>query len=129
MRILCKCFSKFTSGERFINYSSLPSKRNYISPNRPLAKCVGGLFIRSPRRTKSLSNYTKGALLYGVPPVCALCETEQPRHLNVWAVFRRYASEQGAAPLTPLCGYPCTLGEQTQFSKPHLFSMSYIHIS
>ena len=36
---------------------------------------------------------------------------------------------QGAAPLAPLCGYPCTLVEQTQFFKLHLFHKSYIPIS
>ena len=60
----------------------------------------------SGERSYTLSNYTKGALLYGVIPVCALCETEQLRHPNVWDVFRRCASEQGAAPLAPVGNTP-----------------------
>ena len=54
------------------------------------------LFIPS---LESLSNYTKGALLYGVFPVCALCETEQPGHLNVRAVLRHCVPNKGLHPL------------------------------
>ena len=45
----------------------------------------------------SLSNYTKGALLYGVFPVCALCETERPRAPECPGCFASLRSEQGAA--------------------------------
>ena len=54
------------------------------------------LFIPS---LESLSNYTKGALLYGVIPVCALCETEQPGYLNVRAVLRHFVPNKGLHPL------------------------------
>ena len=47
-------------------------------------------------RSCSLSNYTKGALLYGVTPVCALCETA-PGHLNVWG--RHCVPNKGLHPL------------------------------
>ena len=43
--------------------------------------------------------FTKGALLYGVIPVCALCETEQPGHLNVRAVLRHCVPSKGLHPL------------------------------
>ena len=62
------------------------------------------LFIPS---LESLSNYTKGALLYGVFPVCALCETERPGHLNVRGVLRHCVPNRGLRSLAPLCGYPC----------------------
>ena len=42
---------------------------------------------------------TKGALLYGVFPVCALCETEHPGHLNVRAVLRHFVPNKGLHPL------------------------------
>ena len=48
---------------------------------------------------------TKGALLYGVIPVCALGETERLGPLNVWGAPLR--SAEGTASLAPLCGYPC----------------------
>ena len=34
--------------------------------------------------------------------------------------FASLCSEQGAAPLAPLCGYPCRLGQQKRFCKPFL---------
>ena len=42
---------------------------------------------------------TKGALLYGVFPVCALCEVEQPGHSGVWAVLRHCVPYKGLHPL------------------------------
>ena len=69
-------------------------------------------------RPCSLSNYTKGALLYGVIPVCALCETEHPGHLNVRGVLRHCVPNKGLRSLAPLCGYPCRLGQQKRFCKP-----------
>ena len=53
----------------------------------------------SGERSYSLSYYTKGALLYGSSPVCALCETEQPGHLNVRAVMRYFVPNKGLHPL------------------------------
>ena len=50
-------------------------------------------------RPCSLSNYTKGALLYGVTPVCALGETEHPGHLNVRGVLRHCVPNKGLHPL------------------------------
>ena len=50
-------------------------------------------------RPCSLSNYTKGALLYGVPPVCALCEAEHPGHLNVRGALRHCVPNKGLHPL------------------------------
>ena len=43
--------------------------------------------------------FTKGALLYGVTPVCALCEAEYPGHLNVRAVLRHCVPNKGLHPL------------------------------
>ena len=43
--------------------------------------------------------FTKGALLYGVTPVCALCEAEYPGHLNVRAVLRHFVPNKGLHPL------------------------------
>ena len=54
------------------------------------------LFIPS---LESLSNYTKGALLYGVIPVCALYEIEHHGQLNVRAVLRHYVPNTGLHPL------------------------------
>ena len=54
------------------------------------------------RVRKSVLNplvFTKGALLYGSSPVCALCETEQPGHLNVRAVMRYFVPNKGLHPL------------------------------
>ena len=42
---------------------------------------------------------TKGALLYGVTPVCALGETEHPGHLNVRGVLRHCVPYKGLHPL------------------------------
>ena len=42
---------------------------------------------------------TKGALLYGVTSVCALCEAKQPGHLNVWGVLRHFVPNKGLHPL------------------------------
>ena len=42
---------------------------------------------------------TKGALLYGVIPVCALYETEHHGQLNVRAVLRHYVPNTGLHPL------------------------------
>ena len=42
---------------------------------------------------------TKGALLYGVIPVCALCETERPGHLNVRGVLCHCVPNKGLHPL------------------------------
>ena len=58
-----------------------------------------GFKILSKERLCSLSNYTKGALLYGVIPVCALYETEHPGQLNVRAVLRHYVPNTGLHPL------------------------------
>ena len=58
-----------------------------------------GFKILLKERSCSLSNYTKGALLYGVIPVCALCETEHPGHLNVRAVLRHFVPNKGLHPL------------------------------
>ena len=41
---------------------------------------------------------TKGALLYGVTSVCALCEAKQPGHLNVRAVLRHCVPNKGITP-------------------------------
>lgn len=62
------------------------------------------LFIPS---LESLSNYTKGALLYGVFPVCVLRETEQSGHLNVRTVLRHYVPNKGLRSLVLLCSYSC----------------------
>lgn len=51
--------------------------------------------------------FSKGALLYGVIPVCALCEAERPGHLNVRVVLRHCVPNKGLRSLAPLCGYPC----------------------
>lgn len=61
------------------------------------------LFIPS---LESLSNYTKGALLYGVFPVCVLRKTEQSGHLNVRTVLRHYVPNKG---LRPLCCFAAIL--------------------
>ena len=58
-----------------------------------------GFKILSKERLCSLSNYTKGALLYGVIPVCALYETEHHGQLNVRAVLRHYVPNTGLHPL------------------------------
>ena len=39
------------------------------------------------------------ALLYGVVPVCVLCEAERPGHLNVRGVLCRCATSKGLHPL------------------------------
>ena len=57
-----------------------------------------GFKILSKERLCSLSNYTKGALLYGVTSVCALCEAKQPGHLNVRAVLRHCVPNKGITP-------------------------------
>ena len=62
--------------------------------------------------------FTKGALLYGVTPVCALCEAEYPGHLNVRAVLRHCVPYKGLHPLRRESGYPCRLGQQKRFCKP-----------
>ena len=54
------------------------------------------------RVRKSVLNplvFTEGALLYGSSPVCALCETEQPGHLNVRGVLRHCVPNKGLHPL------------------------------
>ena len=45
------------------------------------------------------SAHTKGALLYGVIPVCALYEIEHHGQLNVRAVLRHYVPNTGLHPL------------------------------
>ena len=57
----------------------------------------------SKARPCSLSNYTKGALLYGVFPVCASSGANTPDTLNVRGRFASLRSEQGA-------GLACRLG-------------------
>ena len=47
----------------------------------------------------SLSNRRKGALLYGIIPVCVLCESEHPGHLNVRGVLRHFVPNKGLYPL------------------------------
>ena len=47
----------------------------------------------------------KGALLYGSSPVCALCETEHPGHLNVRGVLRHCVPNKGLHPLRRESGY------------------------
>ncbi len=72
------------------------------------------------RVRKSVLNplvFTKGALLYGATPVCALRETA-PGHLNVRAVLRHCVPNKGLRSLAPLCGYPCRLGQRKRFCKP-----------
>ncbi len=59
----------------------------------------------------------QGAHLYGSSLVCALCETEHPGHLNS-GIFASLCSKQGAAPLAPLCGYPCMRKGATTFVTP-----------
>ena len=44
----------------------------------------------------------------GASPVCALCEADSP-DFNRPGCFASLRSVQGAAPLAPLCGYPCVL--------------------
>ena len=63
------------------------------------AKTQNGFKILSKERLCSLSNYTKGALLYGVIPVCALGETEHPGRLNIRAVLRHCVPYKGLHPL------------------------------
>ena len=46
--------------------------------------------------------FTKGALLYGVTSVCALCEAKQPGHLNVWGVLRHFVPNKGYTPFAAL---------------------------
>ena len=41
--------------------------------------------------------------------VCALCETQQPGHLNVRAVLRHSVPYKGLPPLRRLCVYPSAL--------------------
>ena len=50
-------------------------------------------------KSKRESSQSKGALLYGVIPVCALCEAEQPGHLNIRAVLRHCVPKKGLHPL------------------------------
>ena len=52
----------------------------------------------------------------GIPRTCAL--RGGPRTPECPGHFALLRSEQGAAPLAPLCGYPCTLGQQKRFCKP-----------
>ena len=39
-------------------------------------------------------------------PVCALCETEHLRHLNVRGALRHYVPNMGLYPLRRKSGYP-----------------------
>ena len=81
------------------------------------------------RNTENKNPWQQGRTsIRGNPRMCALRDrtAQTPECLGC---FPSLCSEQGAAPLAPLCGYPCTLGEQTQFCKPHLFPKSYIPIS
>ena len=58
----------------------------------------------------------------GIPRMCAL--RDRPRTSECLGASLR--SEQGAAPLAPLCGYPCRLGQQKRFCKPfQLTKFSY----
>ena len=54
-----------------------------------------GFKILLKERSCSLSNYTKGALLYRGIPICVLCETERPGHQNVRGVLRHYVPSKG----------------------------------
>ena len=84
------------------------------------------------RVRKSVLNplvFTKGALLYGVIPVCALCETERPGHLNVRGVLCHCVPNKGLHPLAPLCGYPCRLGQQKRFCRPFPLTKFLYHES
>ncbi len=44
----------------------------------------------------------------GASPVCALCEANSP-DTRMSGLFCVTSFRQGAAPLAPLCGYPCGL--------------------
>ena len=73
--------------------------------------------------------FTKGALLYGVTSVCALCEAKQPGHLNVWGVLRHFVPNKGLHPLRRESGYPCRLGQQKRFCKPFPLTKFLYHES
>ena len=73
--------------------------------------------------TSSLSNRYKGALLYGLSPVCALGETEHPGHLNVRGVLRHCVSSKGLHPLRRESGYSLNVKGVT--SKSHAFYLFY----
>lgn len=79
------------------------------------------------RATSICQMNNKDALLYGVNPICALGETEHHGHLNVRAVSS-LRSEQGDAPLAPLCGYTlkikCVTKKVTHFAY---LTVSYKH--
>lgn len=56
----------------------------------------------------------------GANPVCALCEANSP-DFNRPGCFASLRSEQGAAPLAPLCDYPCALPVNGQFCKDRCY--------
>ena len=78
---------------------SLLKQMTELSPLAiPDQAAIGGNMGKSLR--------TKGALLYGYSPYVRPAErtSQTPECLGRFASLR---SEQGAAPLAPLCGYPC----------------------
>ena len=72
--------------------------------------------------TFCLSNRYKGALLYGVSPICALCEAEQPGHMNVRGALRHYIPNKGLYPLRRESSYP--LKTKCVTTKSHAFCIS-----
>ena len=85
--------------------------------------CLCFLFYLERHINSSLSNRYKGALLYGLSPVCALGETEHPGHLNVRGVLRHCVSSKGLHPLRRESGYSLNVKGVT--SKSHAFYLFY----
>ena len=61
--------------------------------------------------------FTKGALLYGVTSVCALCEAKQPGHLNVWGVLRHFVPNKGLHPLRRYAAILADLVSRNSFAN------------
>ena len=65
-----------------------------------------GFKILLKERSCSLSNYTMGALLYGVSPYVRSARPNAPDTQNVRGVLRHCVPNKGLRSLAPLCGYP-----------------------
>ena len=56
-----------------------------------------------------------------VIPVCTLCETEHPGHLNVRGVLRHCVPNKGLHPLRRESGYPLKAKDVTTFVTPFAY--------
>lgn len=115
--------------------SGFPAKPQYIEQHTKNSPVFG---VKTKYRAVEIYSYAKdltafclsnrytGALLYGVNPVCALCEAEQPGRMNVRGTFHHYIPNMGLYPLRRESGYPLkTKCVTTKTPKSHAFCISH----